>query len=314
MSWFHRSAAAVAVLAACAHGPTPEQAALMKRADCAELLKAADAARARGQPDLAGELSSACPQDKFLALVDAAADPAAALLWCGRAKAAQPLEGKPACDAKRTAELAGRLSPHLTLGPPDTETAPDPLLQGALDAAGKDLNLSWDAADPDVIVGRLNVVVEHLTTSTVATVTDAKGNKQRVPATQHRFVAKADAQAELGGKTRVLRASEEVRDLTWNAVPRQAVAAKFEPAVPPQDELKKRAATAWLRALAKGLAASPPEAVDVTDARGCVAYGLSLNLTSGDSGAAASGNGDPLKIAACERLLGEPAGAGVPVP
>jgi len=54
--------------------------------------------------------------------------------------------------------------------------------------------------------------------------------------------------------------------------------------------------------------------VDVTDARGCVAYGLSLNLLSGDSLAASHGLGDPVKIAACERLLDEPAGAGIPVP
>jgi hypothetical protein len=84
--------------------------------------------------------------------------------------------------------------------------------------------------------------------------------------------------------------------------------------VPPADELKKRAAIAWLRVLAKTLAASPPEAVDVTDDKGCVAYGLSLNLTSGDPGAAANGLGDPAKVATCEKLLGAPAGAGIPVP
>jgi hypothetical protein len=70
----------------------------------------------------------------------------------------------------------------------------------------------------------------------------------------------------------------------------------------------------WLRALAKALAAAPPEAVNVADDKGCVAYGLSINLTSGDASAAASGVGDPAKIAACEKLLGEPAGAGIPVP
>ena len=101
---------------------------------------------------------------------------------------------------------------------------------------------------------------------------------------------------------------------TTDAAPKQAVAAKFEPAVPPEAELKKRAALAWLRALGKALAASPPEAVDVTDARGCVAYGLSLNLVSGDPLAAANGLGDPTKIGACEKLLDEPAGAGIPVP
>jgi len=78
--------------------------------------------------------------------------------------------------------------------------------------------------------------------------------------------------------------------------------------------MKRRVAVAWFRALAKTLAAAPPEAVDVTDDKGCVAYGLSLNLASGDPGAAAKGAGDPAKIAACEKLLGEPAGAGIPVP
>jgi hypothetical protein len=54
--------------------------------------------------------------------------------------------------------------------------------------------------------------------------------------------------------------------------------------------------------------------VDVSDAPGCVAYGLSLNLLSGDPLAAAHALGDPAKVAACERLLDEPAGAGIPVP
>ncbi len=83
----------------------------------------------------------------------------------------------------------------------------------------------------------------------------AKGNKQRVPATQHRFVARAEAQVELSGKTRTLRASEEVRDVTWEAAPKLAVAAKFDPSVPPPDELKKHAALAFLRTLARALAA-----------------------------------------------------------
>jgi hypothetical protein len=39
-----------------------------------------------------------------------------------------------------------------------------------------------------------------------------------------------------------------------------------------------------------------------------------LNLAAGDSSAASSGAGDPAKVAACEKLLGEPAGAGIPVP
>ena len=92
------------------------------------------------------------------------------------------------------------------------------------------------------------------------------------------------------------------------------MAAKSDLQVPPEAELKRRAALGWVKALAKALAAAPPEAVDVTDARGCVAYGLSLNLLSGDPMAAANGLGDPAKVAACEKLLGEPAGAGIPVP
>src|SRR5438270_884820 len=177
---------------ACAHGRSAEQKALLERADCAELLRAADAARAAGDPDLAADLAAACPQDRLSALLDRS-PPAEALLWCGRARAALL---KPACEA-------GRVS---------------------------------------------------------------------------------------------------------------ALAAKFEPAVPAPEELKKRAALAWLRNLAKALAASPPENVDLSDVKGCVAYGFSLNLAAGDPGAAAAGLGEPAKVAACEKLLGEPAGAGIPVP
>lgn len=93
-----------------------------------------------------------------------------------------------------------------------------------------------------------------------------------------------------------------------------SVAAKFEPQVPAEAELKRRAALSWVTTMAKALAAAPPEAVDVSDARGCVAYGLSLNLLSGDPAAAANGFGEPAKVTACEKLLGEPAGAGIPVP
>src|SRR6185436_10456657 len=87
-------------------------------------------------------------------------------------------------------------------------------------------------------------------------------------------------QVGLAGKTRTVRAQEEVRDFTWDALPQKAVAAKFEPTTPGSEELQKRAVLAWVRNLAKALAASPPEAVDVSDEKGCVAYGLSLNLTS----------------------------------
>jgi hypothetical protein len=281
----------------------------MQRGDCPGLLRAADAARAQGEPDLAVELAAACAPDRLNALV-AAEPPAQALLWCGRAAAAW----QNGCDAALIARLAARLSPHLSIGPPDDVTAPDPRLAAALEQVGPELNLSWSSHDPDVIVGTLAITLDHVTASTSTTVTTAKGGKQRVPATQHRFVARAEAQVGLAGKTRVVRALEEARDLTWDAAPQNAVEAKFEPRVPAAEELKQRAARAWLRNLAKALAASPPEAVDVNDDKGCVAYGLSLNLASGDPGAAANGAGNPAKIAACEKLLGEPAGAGIPVP
>jgi hypothetical protein len=311
MRRFPRTALAFApaLLLACAHVRLPAHEAMRKRSDCAELLRAADAARAQKEPEMAAELAAACPQDQLLALADSA-PPAEALLWCGRASAA----GRKGCDAQRVSEWAARLRPHLKIGPPDESTQPHPLLAAALEQAGKDLNLSWDAANPDVIVGKLSISLDHVTGSTTAVVSDAKGGKVRLPATQHRFVARAEAQVELGGKTRTLRAVEEARDTTWEAAPRLAVAAKFEPSVPPPEELKKRAALAWLRALAKALAASPPEGLAIKDEKSCVAYGLSLNLSSGDPGAAASGAGEPAKVAACEQILGEPAGAGIPVP
>jgi hypothetical protein len=311
MRWILRTAVALspALLLACAHARTPAQEAMIRRGDCAELLMAADAARASQQLELAAALATGCSADKLSELVDKSA-PEQGLLWCGRAAAAVAK----GCEPLRIDELASRLYPHLTLGPPDGSTPLDPLLGAALDQIGKDLNLSWNAQEPDVIVGTLTVAVDHATSSTTAGVADAKGRQVRVPATLHRFVAKAEAQVELGTKTRTLRAQDEARDTTWEASPRLAVAARFEPNVPPEAELKKRAAVAWLRALAKALAANPPEGVDVNDGKGCVAYGLSLNLNSGDPAAAAHGVGEPAKIAACEKLLGEPAGAGIPVP
>ena len=238
----------------CTHPRTSEQDATLRRGDCAELLLAADAARAAERPSLAREFAEACPSDKLEALV-ASSQPADGLLWCGRAKATGIASG---CDAANVAQLAGQLHPRLTIGPPDPEGSPDPSLAAALAELGPAYNLGWEAEEPDVIVGR--------------------------------------------------------RNLTWSAVPTFAVAAKSDLQVPPEAELKRRAALGWVKALAKALAAAPPEAVDVTDARGCVAYGLSLNLLSGDPMAAANGLGDPAKVAACEKLLGEPAGAGIPVP
>ena len=128
----------------------------------------------------------------------------------------------------------------------------------------------WNAENPDVFVGRLIITLDHLTNPTIATVPDATGIKQRIAGTQHRFVARALAEVELGGHTRVLRATEEVRDVTWPAAAKMSVAAKFEPQVPPEAELRRRAALSWVKALVKALAAAPPEAVDVSDARGFV--------------------------------------------
>jgi hypothetical protein len=297
-------------LCACAHKLTPEQEAAVKRGDCAELLRAADAARAQEQGSVAEELVKGCGQSKLTALVSASG-PADALLWCGRAKAAH---AEAFCDAATVAQAAAQLHPKLTVGPPDRDSPIEPSLAQALKELGPDYNLAWDADDPDVIVGRLGIAIEHATNTATAVVADAKGVKQRVPATQHRFVARAEGQVELAGKTRVLRASEEARDLTWPASPRLAVAAKLEPDVPAEAELKRRAALAWVRALVKALAAAPPEGVDVSDRNGCVAYGLSLNLVSGDPFAAANGLGDPAKVGPCEKMLDEPQGAGIPVP
>ena len=281
---------------------------MLGRHDCTELLKAADAARADDENRMARELAAACPAEKLVALADAST-PAQALLWCGRARAAQ----QKGCDSARVESFMQRLKPHLTLGPPEP-APPEPLLANALAQLGSELDLRWDADDPDVIVGKLTVTMDHLTNPTVASIVSANGAKQRVPATQHRFVARAEAQVELGEKTRTLHASEEARDATWDASPKLAVAAKFVPAVPPADELKQRAVLSWLRALARALAAEPPEDIDVTDDASCVAYGLALNINTGNPLAAARGLGEPDKIATCETLLGEPPGAGIPVP
>lgn len=298
-----------AALLACAHARTPGQRAMIGRKDCRELLVAADGARASGDLDLASDLAGACPKEQLDKLV-AESSPAAGLLACGRSAAA----GRRRCDTRTVTDLESRLQPHLTLGHADETVAMDPLIALALEIAGKELNISWNGSDPDVVVGKLNVSIEHVTTSTIATVPDVNGRQKHVPATQHRFVAKAAAQVELGEKTRVLRAQDEARDLTWPAAPRYQVAPKPDPQVPPETELKKRAALAWLRSLQKALAMNPPETVDVDDEKGCVAYGLALNLTAGDDTAAARGEGDPDRIAACEKLLGEPPGAGIPVP
>jgi len=309
MRAFALSLTAAACLCACGHHRSPAEEALLRRGDCAELLRAADEARARGELALAKDLADGCPQDR---LVDLAAhvSPEQGLLLCGRARAA---DAKAFCSSDLVGQLTSNLHARILIGPPDPTDAGDPVLLQAFAELGPGFNLFWNADDPDVVVGRMTVTIERTENGTVATVADGKGNKQRVPATQHRVVARAEAQVELSGKTRTLRVTDELRSLTWEAAPRVAVAAKFEPKLPTDLEMKKRAVLAWVRAVAKAVASAPPEGIDVSDAKGCVAYGLSLNLAAGNSVAAASGAGDPDKVSTCEKILGEPAGAGIPV-
>jgi hypothetical protein len=303
-------AAILATLIGCAHARTPEQLAMLQRKDCKELLQAADVARANADPDSAQALVKACPQDQFQKLLQAAATPAQQLLLCGRAAAAHEKR----CDARQIDDFESKLQPHLALGPADETIAADPLMAQGLEVVGSELNFTWSGSDPDIIVGKLSVNIDHSTSNTVASVPDAKGKVQHVPAVQHRYVAKASAQVELGDKTRVLRAQDEARDLTWDPAPRLQVAGKPAPTVPSEDELRKRAVLAWLRLLGRALRMNPPETVDTDDDRGCIAYGLALNLSSNDPDAAAQGRGDEDRIASCEKLLGLPAGAGIPVP
>ncbi len=301
-------------LLGCAHARTPAQTAMLKRADCAELLLAADQARAAEDPGLAHDLVRGCAQDQLSALVNSAPTPALALLWCGRARAGLGDNGKPSCASRQISDLSIAMHTPISLGPSDPGAEPDRLLIAVLGELAAETGLRFEKDDPQVYLGRLTVALEHTTSNTIASVTDSKGRKQRVPATAHRFVARAEIQLELGGKTRTLRASEEVRDVTWAEVPKLAVAARFTPVVPAEDELKHKAALTLVRSIAKALAAAPPETVDTSDVRGCVTYGRALNLGSNDPTAAARGVGDRDKIAACEELLEEPAGAGIPAP
>src|SRR5262249_2131199 len=73
-------------VSACAHSLTSEQEAMVRRGDCAELLRAADAARAQERGGLASTLANACQQKQLDALVASAPDPAQGMLWCGRAR------------------------------------------------------------------------------------------------------------------------------------------------------------------------------------------------------------------------------------
>jgi hypothetical protein len=308
------AALAAAICCSCAHALTPAQRELKKQGSCTALLDAADLARVQEAPAAARQLAQGCPQERFLALV-AAAPPAEALLLCGRARAAVGARGeKPGCDDGQVAQLQARLRPRITVGPPDPEPVPDPALSAALSILGADLNLAYEGDDPMVIVGSLAVSVEHQTTPSYAAIPDGTGKRRSVPATQHRFVARVEGQVELGGKTRTLRASEEARDATWEAVPRFGMAAKPVPQVIPEDELRKRACAAWLRVLEKNLADTPPLGVDTTDRAGCVAYALALRADTGDPDATLGQSADADRVAGCEKIFGLTPGSGIPAP
>jgi len=312
-----RSARSAALLvwicAACAGVKlSPAQESLRASGDCEKLLLAADAARAQGDKKLGAALLEGCSQESFNKLLEVAR-PALALLWCGRAQAVLGREGKPGCDFKQVGLLKESLRPKLSLGPPDPSNTPDPTLVATLEAIGPELNLIF-AADPDVIVGKIQITLEEQTTQGFTTVTDPSGHRRQVPSTNHRKVARCQAQVELLSKTRTLRASEETRSTSWDAEPRWKIPAHHETPPLSDDELKKKATESWLRAVAKALWLSPPETVDTDDDRGCVAYGIALNAQSGNPDAAAERRGDTAKIDKCETILGEPKGGGIPVP
>ena len=119
---------------------------------------------------------------------------------------------------------------------------------------------------------------------------------------------------DLGSRTRLIHATDEARDLTWEGEAGMAIAAKFTPQIAPDEELKKRAVHALLRNLARALRNSPPESIEARDPEGCLAYGVALAVATGDRTAAVSGLGDPEKVQKCEKILGMPLGAGIPVP
>src|SRR5207245_8981199 len=57
--------AALLFVWACAHPRTPQQDEMVRRGDCKELLRAADAARATDHPSIARDLAEACAPDKL---------------------------------------------------------------------------------------------------------------------------------------------------------------------------------------------------------------------------------------------------------
>ena len=305
----------LALTGACAAPRTPAQQAMIGRADCKELLLAADQARAGNESALARGLVAACPQAGLDALVNAAKTPAEAFLWCGRARAAlRERTQPPSCDAARIFSLTSELRPLLTLGPADPDAAPDPLLKAALDAVGAELHLAYDHSDPVVYVGAIKVAVDDSESDTTIRTPDPTGVGRMVEAILHRRQARAEVQIELGTRTRTLHATEESRDTTWDAEPRFAIAARFETEIDSAEVLKTRAVVSLVRNVERALRLTPPETIDPIDLPGCLAYGIALGVATGDRTAASRGQGDPAKIAACERTLGMPEGAGIPVP
>jgi hypothetical protein len=304
-----------ALLCACATTRTPDQLSLLQRKNCDELLRSADGARAAGDPLFARELASACPQEGLDALVNSAPTSWKAFLWCGRARAAL-VEGKqpPSCDPEKIRRLTSELRPLLTLGPADPESPPDAPLKDALDEIGPELHLSYDHEDPVVFMGMVRVAIDRSEWQTLAVAAGPDGRRHQIPATLHRVIARAEAQVELGSKTRTVHASEEVRDTTWDPEPRFAIQAHLQPQLEPEQELKRRAVQSLVRTIARSLASNPPESLDIRDAPSCLAYGLAIAVATGDRNAAATGVGDDEKVANCEKLLGLPVGAGIPIP
>src|SRR5205823_693850 len=117
------SLAGLLCLGACAHSLTAEQEAVLRRGDCAELLRAADGARAQDRGGVASSLANACSQQGLSELVAKAADPAHSLLWCGRAKAAHATAS---CDPATVASLASQLHRASASGLPNPASPPIP--------------------------------------------------------------------------------------------------------------------------------------------------------------------------------------------
>ncbi len=304
-----------ACLLACAARRTPDQLALMGRKDCKELLLAADQARVAGDKGLARDLAQACPQAGLDALAANAGAPAASLLWCGRARAAlTDRSDKPSCAGEKVIGWMQELKPALTLGPADPAADRDPLLIAGIAAVGQELHLGYDHDDPVVYIGQIRVTIDRSDQDTLTRAPDPNGKKHQIAAQLHRLAARAEAQVEIGSKTRTMHASEESKDVTWAAEPRFAIPARFEPQLAEEEELKMRAVKSLLRTIARSLASSPPEAIETDDAPGCMAYGIAIAAATGDRTSAANRIGDEEKLDACEKILGVVEGGGIPVP